>query len=355
MYNINIEKKYNIYIEKNFNNLKNFLIKDNIKYNNIVVITDDNVEKYYLQDIKNIFENENVLTYVIKAGEQSKNLNEIYNIYEFLLNNNIDRKSIILSLGGGVVGDIAGFVASTYMRGIKFIQIPTTLLAQVDSSIGGKTGVDFFNKKNIIGTFYNPALVYININTLKTLPTNQFENGMAEVIKHGYILDKEYLNFIMDKKEKIKGYDKDILAQMIYKSCKIKANIVSIDEKEQGIREILNFGHTFGHAIETESNFSILHGQGVAIGIIASMYISYLQGYITMEDIKKAKDILKYFNVYKTKDFNIKNIYENMTYDKKNDNKQIKIIMLRHIGQAFATNKGSQQIILDAIKYALEG
>lgn len=355
MYNINIGKQYSIYIEENFDNIKKYLIKDSIIYNNIIIITDNNVCKYYLEDIKHVFLEDNIFVYIINSGEQSKNLNEIYNIYEFLLRNNIDRKSLIIALGGGVVGDIAGFVASTYMRGIKFIQIPTTLLAQVDSSIGGKTGVDFLNKKNIIGSFYNPSLVYININTLKTLPNEQFENGMAEVIKHGYILDKEYLNFIIDKKEKIKSYDKDTLAQVIYKSCNIKANIVFIDEKEQGIREILNFGHTFGHSIETESNFSMLHGQCVAIGMIASMYISYLEGYITKEDIQKAKDILKYFNIYSHKNFNIQNIYKNMLYDKKNDNKQIKIIILKNIGEAFATDKISKQIILDAIKYALEG
>ncbi|WP_317367110.1 3-dehydroquinate synthase [uncultured Tyzzerella sp.] len=355
MYTINIDKKYNIYIEKDFNNIKRYLIKDNIEYNNVVIITDDNVCKYYLQNIKESFLGYNVFVYTIKYGEQSKNLNQIYNIYEFLLNNNIDRKSLIVALGGGVVGDISGFVAATYMRGIKFIQVPTTLLSQVDSSIGGKTGVDFLGKKNIIGSFYNPSLVYINISTLNTLPKEQFENGMAEVIKHGYILDKDYLNFIIDKKEEIKNYNKNILAEMIYKSCKIKANIVSIDEKEKGIREILNFGHTFGHSIETESNFDILHGQGVAIGIIASMYISYKKGYILKEDIEKAKEILKYFNIYSFKSFNIQNIYNNMVYDKKNDNKQIKIIMLKKIGQAFATNKVSQQTILDAIKYSLEG
>lgn len=355
MYNINIGKQYSIYIEEKFDNIKKYLIKDSIIYNNIIIITDNNVCKYYLEDIKCVFLEDNIFVYIINSGEQSKNLNEIYNIYEFLLNNNIDRKSLIIALGGGVVGDIAGFVASTYMRGIKFIQIPTTLLAQVDSSIGGKTGVDFLNKKNIIGSFYNPSLVYININTLKTLPDEQFENGMAEVIKHGYILDKEYLNFIIDKKEKIKSCDKDILAQLIYKSCNIKANIVFIDEKEQGIREILNFGHTFGHSIETESNFSMLHGQCVAIGMISSMYISYLEGYITKEDIQKAKDILKYFDIYSSKNFNIQNIYKNMLYDKKNDNKQIKIIILKNIGEAFATDKISKQVILDAIKYALEG
>ncbi|WP_250278483.1 3-dehydroquinate synthase [[Clostridium] colinum] len=355
MYSINIKRKYTIYIEEDFTNLIKYLNKNNIKHNNIVIITDDNVFNYYLKDIKNLFNNSNIYVYKIKSGEKSKNLTQIHKIYEFLLNNNIDRKSLIISLGGGVVGDIAGFVASTYMRGIKFIQIPTTLLSQVDSSIGGKTGVDFLNKKNIIGSFYNPSLVYINIKTLETLPKEQFENGMAEVIKHGYILDKEFLDFILYQKEKIKNYDKNILKKMIYQSCKIKANIVCKDEKEQEIREILNFGHTFGHSIETETDFNVLHGQGVAIGIIASMYISYIKGYLQQEDLEKAKDILKYFNLYSENKLNIENIYKNMIYDKKNEDKKIKIIMLKNIGEAFATNEISEKIIKDAIKYSLEG
>lgn len=355
MNNININKKYNIYIEQNFNNLIKFLNKDNIKCKNIAIITDNNVSNYYLKEIESIFIGYNVFKYILKASEESKTLNEIYNIYEFLLNNNIDRKSLIVSLGGGVVGDIAGFVASTYMRGIKYIQIPTTLLAQVDSSIGGKTGVDFLNKKNIIGSFYNPSLVYVNINTLCTLPKEQLENGLAEVIKHAYISDKYYLEFIIHNKEKIKKQNKDILKSIIYKSCKIKANIVSVDEKEKGIREILNFGHTFGHAIETESNFKILHGQAVAIGIIASMYISYKKNLIKKEDLLNAKSLFKYFNIYNKKSLNIENIYKNMIYDKKNENKQIKIIMLKEIGYAFSTKELEEEIIKKAIKYALEG
>lgn len=355
MYNINVNKKYNIYVEENFYNLKKFIKKDNINYNSIVILTDENVSKYYLHSIKGMFAEDKIFTYILNSGEESKNLNEIYNIYEFLLNNGIDRKSLLIALGGGVIGDISGFVASTYMRGINFIQIPTTLLSQVDSSIGGKTGVDFLGKKNIIGSFYNPSLVYININTLKTLPIEQFENGMVEVIKYGYILDKEYLDFIIYKKEKIKSYDKDTLAQMIYKSCKIKSYIVSIDEKENGIRELLNFGHTFGHAIETESKFDILHGQSVAIGILASMYISYKNNLINEKDIEQVKELFKYFNVYIKRDFNINNIYKNMLYDKKNDNKKIKIIMLKSVGKAFSTSDLSQDIILDAISYALEG
>lgn len=354
MYNINVEKKYNIYIQQNFDNLLNFIKKDNIHYNNITIITDDNVSKHYLAQIQNIFKPKNVFVYEIQHGEQSKNLLTVQNIYEFLLQNNMDRKSLIIALGGGVVGDIAGFVASTYMRGINFIQIPTTLLAQVDSSVGGKTGVDFLGKKNIIGSFYNPSLVYININTLKTLPKEHMQNGMAEVIKYGYILDEDFLNFIFNEKDKINDFNFDVLAKIIYKCCQLKSYIVFIDEKEEGIREILNFGHTFAHGIETETNFNILHGQAVAIGIMASLYISNMVGFITEQQIKQAKNIFKYFNLCNKTNLNIENIYNNMIYDKKNENKKIKIIMLKKIGQAFSTFNVDKNMLIKALSYALE-
>ena len=353
MYSLNIDEKYSIVISLDFKNLGSYF--KNEKINKKIVITDDNVSKYYLKDIINIIGEKNTLIYQIKSGEKSKNIEEVCKIYDIMINNNIDRKSVIISLGGGVVGDIAGFVASTYMRGIKIIQIPTTLLAQVDSSIGGKTGIDFLNKKNIIGTFYNPYLVYTNIKTLKTLPKEQFSNGMAEVIKYGYILDKDYLDFIFNNREKIKNYDKNTILNMIIKSCEIKASIVSIDEKEKGIREILNFGHSFGHSIETTSGFKILHGQAVAIGMIASMYISYLKGYIEKEVIEQAKYILKYFGIYNKNILNVDSIYKNMIYDKKNENKKIRLIILEEIGKAFSTDDINEKMIKDAIKYALEG
>ena len=351
MYLLNVNKKYNIYIENSFDRLKDL----DIRYNNIFIISDENVDKYYLKSIVNIFQHKNISFFVINSGEESKNLNTIYDIYTKIVYNFIDRKSLIISLGGGVVGDIAGFVASTYMRGIDYIQIPTTLLSMVDSSIGGKTGVDFLGKKNIIGSFYNPKLVYINLETLETLPQNEFENGMAEIIKHAYILDKEYLKYIIDNKEEIYNKDKDILANLIYKSCQIKSKIVSLDEKEIGIREILNFGHTFGHAIETESNFKIMHGKAISYGIIASMYISFKRGYINFEDIDRAKKLLRYFNLYQKMSINIENIYNHMIYDKKNNNKKIRLIILEEISKAKAIDDIYKEEIIEAIKFSLEG
>lgn len=355
MHRLNVNEKYKIYIENSFDNLLKYIKQNNIPYDNIVILTDDNVKEHYLSCIENIFKDKNVFSYVLKQGEETKNINTVCDVYEFLLNNNIDRKSLLVSLGGGVVGDISGFVASTYMRGINYIQIPTSLLAQVDSSIGGKTGVDFMNKKNIVGTFYNPSLVFININTLKTLPKEHIQNSMAEVIKCGYILDENYLNYINLQKEKILNYNMEVFTNIVYKCCKLKMEIVTKDEKEQNIREILNFGHTFGHAIESVTDFKILHGKAVAMGIVASMYISYKLNKITKDDLQNAKNILSFFNLYNKIPLDAQKIYEIMLYDKKNINKNIKIIILIEIGSAISTSSIEKTLLIDAINYSLEG
>lgn len=355
-FKIDVGDKYNIYVEEDFSFIYSYIIENKIDIKSICIITDDNVSSIYLNDIKKIFIKSRIIEYIIKPGERSKNLDQVNEIYKFLLLNKVNRQTLIIALGGGVVGDIAGFVSATYMRGINLVQIPTSLLSQVDSSIGGKVGVDFLDKKNIIGSFYNPKFVYININTLKTLPEQEFNQGMSEVIKHAYILDHNYLNFLVNKKENIKNYDKNVLKEMIYTSCKIKSNIVFLDEKEIGIRQILNFGHTFGHAIETASNFNILHGEAVAIGIVASLYISLKYKYICRKTLEEAKNLLKYFKIYfKNRNIKVEDIYNNMIYDKKNKNGKINIIIIEKIGKAFSTDKINEREIKLAIKYALEG
>ena len=200
-----------------------------------------------------------VCHYVFEAGENSKHLGTISDFYNFFVEEKLDRKSVVVALGGGVVGDMAGFAASTYMRGISFVQVPTTLLAQVDSSVGGKTGVDFNGNKNMIGAFYQPDFVFINSETLKTLPYREVAAGIAEAIKYGYIIDKDFLEYCVENKGSIKSLDNNALIEVIYKCCEAKAYVVSKDEKELGLRAILNFGHTFGHSVETLNNFKLLH------------------------------------------------------------------------------------------------
>jgi len=348
------QKEYPIYIKDNFTELEKAFKSANLIGKKACVITDNNVEKYYLNEITEITKNcfSEFSSYTFEAGEKSKNLNTINDFYKFFTEKNLDRKSVIIALGGGVVGDMAGFAAATYMRGIKFVQIPTTLLAQVDSSVGGKTGVDFMGNKNMIGAFYQPEFVYINIKTLTTLPYNQIAAGMAEAIKYGYITDKTFLNYFKDNKEKIKELNPNEIKRVIYLSCEAKANIVSKDEKETGLREILNFGHTFGHSIESLSGFKLLHGECVAIGMTAALKLCHDRGYTDESDLQFAKELFNFFGLpTKAKDFDYNKIYKQMFADKKTKDNKLNIVLLKEIGSAYTEKNLSNEEVLNAVKY----
>jgi 3-dehydroquinate synthase len=216
---------------------------------------------------------------IIPDGEEYKSLESVGKIYEVMLQMRLDRKSALVALGGGVIGDIAGFAASTYMRGIDFVQVPTTLLAQVDSSVGGKTGVNHVLGKNMIGTFWQPRVVWLDISTLETLPRREFLAGLAEVIKYGVIWDAELFDFLEANREQILGLDGNALAHIIRRSCEIKSEVVSRDERESGLRAILNYGHTVGHAVETVTGYKrYLHGEAVAIGMCLEARLSAAMG-----------------------------------------------------------------------------
>lgn len=346
-------KKYSVAFYNSFENLLKEIKDLNTDFSKIVIITDDLVDKIYTQIIEDIIKQAypEIYTFVFNHGEKNKHLDTISEAYSFMLSKKLDRKSLVVALGGGVVGDMAGYAAATYMRGIKFIQIPTTLLSQVDSSVGGKTGVDFKGYKNIIGSFYQPELVYINTQTLKTLPKNQFSSGMAEVIKHGLIMDKDYFNEIEKKVIKIKELDDDVIASLIYKSCSIKSEIVSEDEMEEGKRALLNFGHTIGHAIEKIKDFKLLHGECVSLGIIVALYISKELNYIGDNIIIRVEELLKSFNLPTfVSDINSEEIYSELFHDKKTMDNQINYILLKDIGNSFISNKVSREIVLNAIE-----
>ena len=272
------------------------------------------------------------------------------------MENHFDRKCAVAGLGGGVAGDMAGFVAATYMRGIEFIQIPTSLLAEVDSSVGGKTGVDFCGSKNIIGAFYQPSFVYINIDTLKTLPKREFSAGMAEVIKYGIILSKNFYNFISENREKIKNMDIDTMTEVIAKCCEFKAFVVSNDEKEKGMRAILNYGHTIGHAVESLKEFELIHGECVGIGMVAAMKISCDRGVITEKDLDEFEELLTYFDIpVKTKGLIPEDVYSQMFNDKKVSDSKINFVLVDdEIGKSYVTSEISKGEIIKAISYVVE-
>lgn len=235
---------------------------------------------------------------VIPDGEEYKSLSWVERIYEELLKAGIDRRSSLVALGGGVIGDITGFAASTYMRGIDFVQVPTTLLAQVDSSVGGKTGVNHPLGKNMIGSFWQPRLVWVDTDTLKTLPGRQYLAGIAEVIKYGVIWDEEFFAFLDENREKVLGLDDAAVAHIVKRSCEIKADVVSRDERESGLRAILNYGHTIGHAIETASGYGKhLHGEAVAIGMCLEARLAMSKGMIGAEQVESIELLIRSYGL----------------------------------------------------------
>lgn len=235
---------------------------------------------------------------IIPDGEEYKELLWAYFIYGELLRHKMDRTSALIALGGGVIGDITGFAASTYMRGISFVQVPTTLLAQVDSSVGGKTGVNHPRGKNMIGTFHQPRLVWTDVRTLKTLPKKEFLAGIAEVIKYGVIRDEGLFRFLEDHREKILNLKRDALEYIIKRSCEIKSEVVSRDERESGLRAILNFGHTIGHALETVTGYTtFLHGETAAIGMHLEARLSSLLGLISDSEVERIRLLIEAYNL----------------------------------------------------------
>lgn len=348
---------YPIYFENSFESLLNAFKANNLLDKKVCIVTDTNTYKLYNDEISNLLKKSfnEVYSFKFKAGEQSKNLDTIQSMYDFFLNCHLDRKSIIVALGGGVVGDMAGFAAATYMRGINFVQIPTSLLAQVDSSVGGKVGVDFKGTKNIIGAFYQPSFVYINVSTLKTLSKKEFSAGIAETIKYGMIMNKDFYEYINMNKDKILNMNEEYLKYIIKCACEFKADIVNKDEKENGLRGILNFGHTIGHAIETLLEFKLVHGQCVAVGMVAATYISYKKGNITKQELNDLESILKYFDLpIRINGIDNESIYTQMFLDKKVLNNTLNFVLLNKVGNVFISKDVNKNEISDAIDYILE-
>ena len=268
-----------------------------------------------------------------------------------LIDEKFDRKDLLLALGGGVTGDVTGFIAATYLRGVDFVQIPTTLLAQADSSIGGKTGVDFDGYKNMVGAFYMPKLVYMNVSTLKSLDDRQFFNGFAEVMKHGLIKDSMYYEWLLENMYEICDRDVDVLLEMIMKSCMIKKLVVEKDPTEKGDRALLNFGHTIGHAIEKYKNFTMPHGECVALGAVAAAYISWKHEWLSMEEYYEIRDMFVPFNLpISIEDIEPDKILALTKSDKKMEGNAIKFVLLKKVGKAVIDKTVTDEDILNAVK-----
>lgn len=343
---------YDIVFDQNFDRLTEELAALNVAERRICIITDSRVEKLYGQTIKDLLTGQcrQVNLYAFPEGEASKNLDTVKKVYEYLILEKYDRKDLLIALGGGVVGDLTGFVAATYLRGIDFVQIPTTLLAQADSSIGGKTGVDFDGYKNMVGAFKMPKLVYMNVSVLETLEGRQFFAGFAEIMKHGLIKDSEFYVWLIDNMYEICERNPDVLQEMVMRSCSVKKAVVEKDPTEQGERALLNFGHTIGHAIEKAKNFELYHGECVALGAVAAAYISWKKGMLSMEEYYEVRDMfVPFYLPISVEGICPETIVELTKSDKKMQAGKIKFVLLKRIGKAVIDETVTEEEMLAAV------
>ena len=340
---LNVEtktQKYPIIIGKNLSAKISNIAKSNyIDFNKCLLIIDNNVPKKFVSSIKKSFKKKIIYTYYFKPSELNKNINSVNKILEPLLNKNFSRDDCLISIGGGITGDISGFAASLFKRGLKFINIPTTLLSQVDSSIGGKTGVNTKHGKNLIGSFYQPNLVISDTQFLKSLPKREIICGYGEILKHAIIGDKKFYNFLNKNKNRILKLSSPFLEKAIYESCKIKKTIVEKDEKEKDTRKILNFGHSFAHAYEASLGFSkkLNHGEAVILGMKTALHLSLKinlmnkREYYSIIDHIDNSDLPSSINkFFSSKDIN--KILNFMEKDKKNRSNKINLVLLKQIG-----------------------
>jgi len=350
--NVNLKtNKYDIVISQSENDFLTGL-KKRLETNTLFVVADKNIEKLHLKYFTNLLKQKgyNVKVSVIPAGETGKNIKSLSLLYDKALEAGIDRKSCIIALGGGVVGDVTGFFAATYMRGVKYVQVPTTLLAMTDSSVGGKTAINTNGGKNIAGAFYQPDFVWINSSFLSTLPQRHIKNGLAEVIKYAFIFDRKFYDYLLNavNNEIISQEDFDYI---IYQSCSYKAEIVKVDEKETtGARAVLNFGHTLAHALETVTKYKkFLHGEAVAVGMIFAAKLSLRSKICSAKTYEEVEKLLKKagFNL------NVKNdphqLLSLMKKDKKSVGGDIKFVLIKNMGKTVC-DYIKDNIVLDVLK-----
>ena len=346
-------KKYSIFIGSGIlKNSANILKINKIKIKKCLIVVDREVPKKNLSILKKQIKSKNVVIYYFNSNEKNKNFKSINIILSKLFKHNFNRDDCIISLGGGITGDVVGFAASIFKRGLKFINVPTTLLAQVDASIGGKTGINNIYGKNLIGSFYHPDLVISDVNILKSLPKREIICGYGEILKHSIISKRKLFNFLDKNKFKILNLESPFIEKVIYDSCKIKKNIVQLDEKEKNIRKILNLGHTFAHAYEATLSYSkkLNHGEAVILGIVSSAKFSFKNNILNKKDYEQ---IIKHINnlkipvnlnfYFKKKD--IKLIIKYMKSDKKNNSSKINLILIKKIGKVILNLKYSQSKI----------
>jgi len=347
------ERSYPIYIGNDLLGQAD-LIMPHIHGNSVLIVSNTTVAPLYLERVQAALGQGNIRQdeVILEDGEQHKTLASVETIIDVLLRRRHDRRSTIIALGGGVVGDIAGFAASIYQRGINFIQMPTTLLSQVDSSVGGKTGVNHPLGKNMIGAFYQPRCVIADIGSFATLPARELSAGMAEVIKYGLIYDADFFGWLERNIDGLMEGDSDLLAQAVLLSCQVKARVVEQDEREAGLRAILNLGHTFGHAIEAVMGYgNWLHGEAVAAGMVMAIDLSIRQGWIDEEVRQRSMALLERaaLPTAPPAEMTPEQFLEAMAIDKKNVDGQIKLVLLNKLGEACISSEYDHDLLLQTL------
>ena len=348
----NGERSYPIFIGPDLLT-KPDLIEPYVKGTQVLIVSNETVAPLYLDKVKKAFSAYDVKIVILPDGEQYKNLDELNTIFDALLTAKFDRTCTLVALGGGVVGDMTGFAAASYQRGVNFIQIPTTLLAQVDSSVGGKTGVNHPKGKNMIGAFHQPRCVIADSDTLNTLEDNQLSAGIAEVIKYGLIRDMTFTKWLEENMQKLLARDPEALTYAIEVSCRCKAEIVAADEKEGGVRALLNLGHTFGHAIETSTGYgNWLHGEAVATGMLMAADLSMRLGNLNDKDVERVDNLLD-MAMLPTRaphHMDYEHFIELMAVDKKARAGKINFVLFNKLGDAMVTNDFDDNLLRETIE-----
>jgi 3-dehydroquinate synthase len=348
------QRSYSIYIEKDLLGRAGDLLAPVLTGTRVAVITNTTVAPLYLDALKNTLHGHGfeIQEIILPDGEQYKTLESMGNMYEQLLDFGHDRSSTLIALGGGVIGDITGFAAATFLRGIAFVQIPTTLLAQVDSSVGGKTGVNLPGGKNMVGAFYQPEIVLVDPEVLNTLPARELRAGVAEVIKYGIIRDADFFAYLESSMPDVLQLAPEAISKVIRQCCSIKAAITTQDETEKGIRAYLNFGHTFGHAVETVTGYTeFLHGEAVAIGMHKAAMLSNALGFCTSADCERIEALIRAAGLpVQPPSYTAADYVHAMMKDKKKKGSKLNFVMIKRIGEAFL-----QTVTHDQLHLLLEG
>jgi 3-dehydroquinate synthase len=347
------DRSYPIYIGNKVFSDSDLLAKY-IQGKQVMVVTNTAVADLYLDELTAALTDFSVISCVLPDGEQYKTLDVLNQIFDRLLQAKYNRSATLIALGGGVVGDMTGFAAASYQRGVNFIQIPTTLLSQVDSSVGGKTGVNHALGKNMIGAFYQPKAVFADISVLSSLPSRELSAGIAEIIKYGLIQDEQFLLWLESNMPALLALEPVALTYAVKRSCECKAEIVAQDEREGGVRAILNLGHTFGHAVETDQGYgNWLHGEAVAVGIVVASVLSAKLGWISMTDVERVQAIIESANlpVKLPQNMTPERFLELMSVDKKVIDGELRLVLLKTLGEAVVTSEADWNTVVEAIEY----